>query len=214
MEEERRRKEERRLAKLDGNASGSGDDDLLGIAVRYGYGSTEAFGRAFRAVHGASVPVSGLTLDASVGHVKTDYKTFLFRDPTTNVVSDVASIARPIYAPSWTARAGGEYAASWGDATVRFRADYSFRTKMYFNALDITAPFNNAIFAPNDHNVKARVSVEGLKLGGSSLELGLWGDNLTNQRQRVYGIDFGSIGFAGATFKKPTTWGVDARIRY
>jgi AraC family transcriptional regulator len=29
-----------------------GDDDLLGIAVRYGYGSTEAFGRAFRAVHG------------------------------------------------------------------------------------------------------------------------------------------------------------------
>nr|WP_198426097.1 AraC family transcriptional regulator [Microbacterium ureisolvens] len=29
-----------------------GDDDLLGIAVRYGYGSTEAFTRAFRAVHG------------------------------------------------------------------------------------------------------------------------------------------------------------------
>jgi AraC family transcriptional regulator len=27
-------------------------DDLLTIAVRYGYGSTEAFGRAFRAVHG------------------------------------------------------------------------------------------------------------------------------------------------------------------
>ncbi|MFD5215635.1 GyrI-like domain-containing protein [Microbacterium sp. NPDC058345] len=31
-----------------------GDEDLLSIAVRYGYGSTEAFGRAFRAVHGAS----------------------------------------------------------------------------------------------------------------------------------------------------------------
>ncbi|GIJ32600.1 GyrI-like domain-containing protein [Micromonospora sediminimaris] len=29
-----------------------GEDDLLRIAVRYGYGSTEAFGRAFRAVHG------------------------------------------------------------------------------------------------------------------------------------------------------------------
>ncbi|MEV4759851.1 AraC family transcriptional regulator [Micromonospora sp. NPDC049559] len=28
--------------------------DLLGIAVRHGYGSAEAFGRAFRAVHGAS----------------------------------------------------------------------------------------------------------------------------------------------------------------
>jgi len=31
-----------------------GDDDLLAIAVRYGYGSTEAFGRAFRSVHGVS----------------------------------------------------------------------------------------------------------------------------------------------------------------
>ena len=28
-------------------------DDLLTVAIRYGYGSTEAFGRAFRAVHGA-----------------------------------------------------------------------------------------------------------------------------------------------------------------
>ena len=31
-----------------------GDGDLLGIAVLYGYGSTEAFSRAFRAVHGIS----------------------------------------------------------------------------------------------------------------------------------------------------------------
>lgn len=31
-----------------------GDEDLLDIAVRHGYGSTEAFGRAFRAVHGVA----------------------------------------------------------------------------------------------------------------------------------------------------------------
>ncbi|MEV4199051.1 AraC family transcriptional regulator [Micromonospora globbae] len=31
-----------------------GEDDLLTVAVRHGYGSTEAFGRAFRAVHGVS----------------------------------------------------------------------------------------------------------------------------------------------------------------
>lgn len=30
------------------------ETDLLGIAVRFGYGSTEAFGRAFRSVHGVS----------------------------------------------------------------------------------------------------------------------------------------------------------------
>ncbi|WP_421735277.1 AraC family transcriptional regulator [Cellulomonas sp.] len=32
----------------------SGAADLLGIAVRYGYGSAEAFGRAFQSVHGVS----------------------------------------------------------------------------------------------------------------------------------------------------------------
>lgn len=32
-----------------------GHGNLLSIAVRYGYGSTEAFGRAFRSVHGVSV---------------------------------------------------------------------------------------------------------------------------------------------------------------
>ncbi|MBL7262224.1 AraC family transcriptional regulator [Paractinoplanes lichenicola] len=31
-----------------------GEDDLLTIAVRHGYGSSEAFGRAFKAVHGVS----------------------------------------------------------------------------------------------------------------------------------------------------------------
>ena len=31
-----------------------GEGDLLDVAVRFGYGSTEAFGRAFRAVHGVS----------------------------------------------------------------------------------------------------------------------------------------------------------------
>ncbi|MGX5681763.1 AraC family transcriptional regulator [Schumannella luteola] len=31
-----------------------GNDRMLDIATRYGYGSTEAFGRAFRSVHGAS----------------------------------------------------------------------------------------------------------------------------------------------------------------
>ncbi|GAA1538600.1 AraC family transcriptional regulator [Microbacterium ginsengiterrae] len=32
----------------------AGEDRMLDIAVRHGYGSTEAFGRAFRAVHGSS----------------------------------------------------------------------------------------------------------------------------------------------------------------
>ena len=42
----------RRMSLAAADLVGTGHD-LLTIAVRYGYGSTEAFGRAFRAVHGA-----------------------------------------------------------------------------------------------------------------------------------------------------------------
>lgn len=42
----------RRMTVAAGDVLGTGE--LLGIAVRYGYGSTEAFARAFRAVHDAS----------------------------------------------------------------------------------------------------------------------------------------------------------------
>lgn len=42
----------RRRMSLAAAALVTSDDDLLDVAVRHGYGSTEAFGRAFRAVHG------------------------------------------------------------------------------------------------------------------------------------------------------------------
>ncbi|CAM3528106.1 AraC family transcriptional regulator [Occultella aeris] len=44
----------RRRMTLAGADLAAGDPDLLAVAVRYGYGSVEAFGRAFRAVHGTS----------------------------------------------------------------------------------------------------------------------------------------------------------------
>ncbi|WP_088288478.1 AraC family transcriptional regulator [Kineosporia sp. A_224] len=44
----------RRRATLAGAAVLAGDEPLLGIAVRFGYGSAEGFGRAFRAVHGVT----------------------------------------------------------------------------------------------------------------------------------------------------------------
>lgn len=47
----------------------TGTDDLLGIAVRYGYSSTEAFSRAFRTVHG----VAPSTLREAGGPIRTQH---------------------------------------------------------------------------------------------------------------------------------------------
>lgn len=161
-----------------------------------------------------AMPFPGFQIDGSVGYVKTDYKTFLFRDPSTNEVLDVADQAKPLYTPKWNVHVGAEYAHPIGDATVRLRGDYSRRTQIYFNALNNTAPFNEQLISPPQENVKARLSVENLDVGGGKLEVGFWGDNLLNQKRLVYGIDFGSLGFAGAMFNKPISYGVDARIQF
>ena len=160
------------------------------------------------------VPVRGLTFDGSVGYTDTNYKSFLFRDPGTNALVDVADAAKPVYTPKWTVHLGGELVQPAGDMTTRLRVDYSYRTRIYFNALDITAPFNEQIKSPSDTNLKARLSLEDIELGRASFELGVWGDNLTNQENLLYGVDFGSLGFATATFKKPRSYGVDARMRF
>ncbi len=161
-----------------------------------------------------ALPFTGFQIDGSVGYVKTDFKTFLFRDPATNQILDVADEARPVYSPKWTVHIGAEYAHPIGDATIRLRGDYSRRTKFYVNALDNTAPFNEQLASPPYTNVKARLSVESIKVGGSSLDVGVWGDNLLNKRTLNYGIDFGALGFAGATFYKPISYGVDARVSF
>ena len=156
----------------------------------------------------------GLTFDGSVGYVDTKYKTFLFRNPNTDIVSNVADVAKPIYTPKWTARIGGEYVHDLGGPLARLRVDYAYRSSMYFNALNATTPFNEEIRSPADDNLKARFSVEDIDVGGGKLEIGIWGDNLTNEKTLVYGIDFGSLGFAGATFKKPRSYGIDAKISF
>ncbi len=163
-----------------------------------------------------AAPFQGFQIDGSVGYVKHDYKTFLFRDPTSNLVLDVADEARPLYTPKWSVHVGAEYSypIGGGDTLVRLRGDYSYRSKLYVNALDNTAPFNEQLVSPNQTNVKARLSVEGIDLGSGKLDVGVWGDNLLNQQRLVYGIDFGALGFAGATFARPISYGIDAKIAF
>ena len=159
-------------------------------------------------------PVEGLQFDGSVGYVDSKFKTFLFLDPTTNQIVDVAAQAKAPYTPKWSTHLGAEYSYKLAVGTARARVDYSYRSTMYFNALDLTAPFNENIKSPADHNLKARLSLEGVAIGSAKVDFGIWGDNLTNTKVLEYGIDFGSLGFAGGTFKKPISFGGDAKVRF
>lgn len=161
-----------------------------------------------------ATPVRGLVFDGSVGYIDTTYKQFLFRDPLTSTLVDVADIAKPVYTPKWSIRVGGEYSHETGLGLARLRVDYAHRSTIYFNALNLTTPFNDNIRSRPDENLKARLSLEDIAVGGGRMTIGLWGDNLTSQKNIAYGIDFGALGFAGAIFKRPVSYGFDVGFSF
>jgi AraC family transcriptional regulator len=70
-----------------------GDEHLLSIAVRYGYGSAEAFGRAFRSVHGVSV--SDVKRDG--GPLRTQPQLRFRLTVEGNITMDTRIIDRPAF---------------------------------------------------------------------------------------------------------------------
>ena len=60
----------------------------------------------------------GLTLDGSIGYTDPKYKTYLYLDPATDTVINVASEARMSQAAKFNAHVGAHV---FGEATVRCR---------------------------------------------------------------------------------------------
>ena len=161
-----------------------------------------------------AVPIRKITIDASAGYTKPDFKQFLYRDPATNEIVDVAREAHMPQVSKLNAHVGAQYATDITAGTLTARVDYAYRSKIIFYPLDRTSPFNNDIAARPDHNLRARLSLSDITLGAGKMEVGIWGDNLTNQKNIDFAIDFSGLGYAGASFKQPRTYGVDAKISF
>ena len=163
-----------------------------------------------------AVPVDGLTLNASVGYTDPQYDEFLFRDPLTNVVSDVADVARFPNVNEWNWTAGAQYAfPSLGFGEPLAQINYSYRSEIYFHPLDRVNIFNSEVAAPGQGNLSARLILSEIPLGSSSrMEVSVWGDNLADNDELNYGIDFGGLGFGGASFAQPRSYGIDVKVTY
>ena len=151
---------------------------------------------AYRGVEAeiTAVPVRGLTLDGSIGYTDPKYKTYLYLDPATDTVINVASEARMSQAAKFNAHVGAQYEQDIGLGTLSLRADYSYRSTVYWFTLDRVSQFNRDIRSRPDHNLRARIALDDIAIGRAKLGLGVWGDNLTDQRNIDIGIDFGSLG--------------------
>lgn len=152
-----------------------------------------------------------LTIDFSYGYTDPKYDKYLYRDPTTNLTRDVAKQARFINLPERNVHIGAEYLFHHfnfgGDLSVRL--DWYKASERYFQPLDIVSAFNKQIRDPGNTNLRARVSLSEIPIGGGVGEIAIWGDNLTNHDNIGYGIDFGGLGVGGVTYTEPRRYGID-----
>ncbi len=156
----------------------------------------------------------GLTLDAAYGYMDPKYDVYLFRDPVTNVVRNVADQARFLNVPKNSLHVGAEYNLHFSVGQFSARLDWFDRGERYFAPLDFVSTFNEQVKDPGTENLRARIALSEMPLGSGSWEIALWGDNLTDHDNVGYGIDFGGLGVGGVTFTEPRRYGLDIRLKF
>jgi iron complex outermembrane receptor protein len=109
----------------------------------------------------------------------------------------------------------GEYGVSqvpWG--TLRLAVDYYWQSRTWLQDGD-NQPASTAPFGL----LGARLSLDGVELGGGALDLGVWGRNLLDRKYREFGIDFDTNSFGNFpwvvySFGERRMVGVDLRWTY
>lgn len=158
----------------------------------------------------------GLTVDAAYGYTDAEYDRYLFRDPLTDQIMDLSSVAHFYYAPENTLHVGAEYAfRPFKGARISARLDWFDRSEYYFHSFDFLNSFNEQVKDPGTENLRARLALSEMPLGAKgSWEVAIWGDNLTDRDNVGYGIDFGSLGFGGVSYTEPRRYGIDVKMSF
>ncbi|WP_157215496.1 TonB-dependent receptor [Flavisphingomonas formosensis] len=163
-----------------------------------------------------AIPVRGLTLSGSLGYTDPKYKQFLFLDPATNMVTDIASSARFPAVAKFNSNVAAEYdfePMSFGQLSAR--VSYAYRSHVYFYPNDAVNPFQKQVASPATNNVDARIALSDMPVGNrAKAEIAVLGENLLNEDQVVYGIDFGGLGFGGKFYSEPRRFMVEFKLTY
>lgn len=159
----------------------------------------------------------GLTLQASYGYTDIDFKDFVtaLADPVTgftiaenvDLSSDPrATTFQPVNAPKNMGNITLDYefpAMEWGTVSARLSATYSdeFYNNPILNLYDSTDSYTL---------LDARLALSDIPVFGSStLQVALWGKNITNEEVRMIGLDFGPLGFASNSYVELASYGIE-----
>ncbi len=159
------------------------------------------------------VPVEGLTIDLTYGYLDAQFDEYIALNPATNMLEDISNVATVQQAPKNSAALGVQYdfePFSFGALSARM--DVTYKDKVVFHPID--TQYSSA----DDRTlINGRLSLNDIKLGcceKGSLRVSLWGKNLSDEEYREWGVDFGSLGWAGDTFGEPRTYGLDVVYSY
>ena len=153
----------------------------------------------------------GLTVNFSYGYLDPQYDEYLFSSPASGFVPvDVSDNAHFPSVAEQNGALGMQYdfvPFSFGELSARL--DISYNDGYKHGTLD--SPFDRYTEADPFTLVNARVTLSDIALTDhSGVRLALWGKNLTDEEYRSYGITaFQTLGFVGAVFNEPRTYGLD-----
>ncbi len=167
-------------------------------------------------IQGAEVELVGvltenLQLTASYGYLDGEYEEYKVYDPTLGREVDVKDDRELPFQPDTTASLALDYQRQLGDIgllSARLAWNYGGSYYIYPENAETTKADNHDV-------VNARIGVSEIETGCcGSLEVALWGKNLTDEEYRVHGIDFGAFGYAFKQWADPLTYGVEATYHF
>ncbi len=168
-------------------------------------------------------PIEDLLLTLSYGYIDFGYDKLVtgVQDPATGfpvfgsdgeaLVADISDTAATnVQSPRNSASLRAEYTvARTGMGTVVLHVDGNYVGPRTFQEQLNTFDRSDSYSLWN-----ARLALNDIPVGAGSLSASLWGRNLSDEKVREYGIDFGALGFATNTYKELRSFGIDLLYQY
>jgi iron complex outermembrane receptor protein len=163
-----------------------------------------------------AIPVEGLTANLSYGLLDMKYDEYMFSSAANNFQPvDVSDAAHFPTAAKQSISLGLQYdfvPFSFGALTARVDAVYSSGYKN-----DTLDTMYDQYTESNAYTlVNGRLTLGEIQAAQGTLEFSAWGKNMLDEEYRSYGIgSFGApLGFAGAVYNEPRSWGLDVTYQF
>lgn len=161
----------------------------------------------------SAVPVDGLTLSASVGYQDIEYEDLLV-PVSGGGFRDISDIATTPGVPDTTLSLGFDYEfprVALGKPVIGVDSTWRSDFKTYLTPTG--DPVVDDTMTTKAHwLLNARAGLVDIGAGGGTLEVALWGKNLTDERQPGFIADVGTV--VGGIYMQPRTYGIDFRYRF